>query len=125
MDYGFVVPLQKAAEILQYFNIPDYPYVGADGMEITYQNKPYWILERSFKMAPGTSNSPDGLHVVYSPSQEEVDMSNASEIDPDDLKDDSLQDFMGLADKILWIAGFGIGAYVLGQVLGFFKKSRG
>ena len=119
IDYGFVVhkPLNEA--ILAYFGITKDTDVGINGYEVEYQGKPYVIMQRDYWMPPSDTN-PDGVHFVYSPSQEEIELDEAGDIDYSAT--DPFSEALGLGKGIVTIAGLGIAAYLIVNILGFFKK---
>ena len=62
----------EAAPILAAAGITRDSDVG-EGQDFTFGQITYWILQMGVTFPYPTSNSPDGKHLVYSPSQGELD----------------------------------------------------
>lgn len=92
MMSGRFLMASEAAPVLAYANVGPRDTLPIDGLTVTYNGKVYWILELETKFPNPTRTSPDGWHVVYGPSQEEIDVNKKPSGDP--------VDFLGL-DK-LW-----------------------
>jgi hypothetical protein len=72
--YGYLVGKDKAKTILNAAGIGANDDIGVNGISFSYNNTLYWILQTDTKFPGETSQSPDGWHIVYSPSQEEKDL---------------------------------------------------
>lgn len=102
-DYGRLLPSGEAKIILDYFGILPDTDLGYSMMPVKYSGVDYWIAQNETRFPAPTSSSPDGWHIVYSPSQEEIDVS----------KPPASFDFASL----LTLGAVAIGAYLLVNVL--------
>lgn len=128
IDQGVILPKNQAKVILDAFNIAPNDWIDPySSMEIEYQGKKYLIMQREVWYPPDTSTtSPDGWHIVYAPSGEEIELMEQGDellIDPT-AGEPGLGDFIGIGKNLLTVAALGIGAYALVNVLGFLKTRR-
>ena len=111
---GVIVPASRAKRILEAAGVPPQRLgLQPEGFEISYDGVIFTILERDVWFPP-SETSPDGWHIVYAPSQEELD---AWRPQPDMPVTD-------LLSKFLNVAMIGIIAYVAINGLNFFKSRR-
>jgi hypothetical protein len=135
-DYGYLLPAGSAAKVLAAANITKYTPVG-EGEKITYNGVEHWILQREVDYGPD-ANSPDGVHLVYAPSQVDIYDSSPKSmgvfdtfisaltgaplpIEPAPGQESTLGSFFtSLKDLII----LGLVVYAGVNVLGFFKDRK-
>jgi hypothetical protein len=109
---GVIVPASKAKQVLDAAGIPAQQLgLTAEGIDVEIQGVVFTILERDVWYPP-SETSPDGWHIVYAPSQQELEAWNPK---PDPTVPD-------LLSKFLTVAAIGIAAYVLVNGMQLFKK---
>lgn len=106
--YGYILSASAAALILAAAGVTRYTPIGVDGETFNYNGVDYWILENELDFGVPTANSPDGLHIVYSPSPEEVALGQPPE---------------GIDwQKMIMFGIFGIVLFGAASLIGAFKK---
>jgi hypothetical protein len=110
MDYGFLLSASQAAPILALSGVAPDTDLGYDSVSVDYNGKTYWVIQTEVRFPNPTSSSPDGWHVVYSPTPEEIKIQNPTPQEPFNW------------NTLLTLAAVGIGAYVLVNAMHFFKK---
>ena len=108
---GSIVSSSLAAKVLAAAGIPaEQIGIGPDGEAFEYGGKVYYIMEREVWFPP-SETSPDGWHIIYSPSDEEE-----AERKPEDTT--TINETI---NKVLNVAMWGIGAYILVNLISGYK----
>lgn len=71
MALGFL-PANQAKLILDANGITGDYYIDIYGLEVIYKDQTYWILQREIVYPGPTQFSPDGVHIVYGPTAQEL-----------------------------------------------------
>lgn len=110
--YGRILPSYESAPILDYYGVNASTDIG-ETHEVVYNGVTYWIMQRGVKFPNPSDTSPDGWHIVYQPSDEELELSNLPGMSPADL----LPDLLGgrttdILEQALKLGGFALLAYL-------------
>jgi hypothetical protein len=108
-DYGRVLTASQAKPILDYFGISADSDLGYGGMPVNFGGVDYWIAQNEVQFPNPTAQSPDGWHIVYAPSQEEIDISKPPPTGEFDWS------------SLLTLGFVAVGAYILINALKIFK----
>lgn len=123
LNRGKILTADQAKVILDAFNITSSSWIDPDaGMYVEYGGGTFWIGQGAYFIGSYTER-PDGWHFVYQLSGEEIE-ARQDEIDQqkEDTDFDPFKSIGQNVDKVINLALLGVGAYVLVNVLGFFKK---
>lgn len=77
--YGSLLSAPAARPILEAAGVTPEMDIGIEGFEFPYGGNTFWIMQRGIKFPNPDNTSPDGWHIVYSPSQEELDLGKLPE----------------------------------------------
>jgi hypothetical protein len=72
ITYGQIVTGTAAAAVLQGTGVAPEDITG-QGLTVYFNGEVYWILQREVYFPPSES-SPDGWHLVYKPSEDEINL---------------------------------------------------
>jgi hypothetical protein len=110
--YGILQNSQTAAVILKAAGVLPNSDIGIEGFAFDYAGITYWILQRGIRFASGDANSPDGWHIVYAPTLQEIESGKVPK--PFDFS----EAFQAVINAALIIAG----VYFCGKVLDISKR---
>ena len=112
VPYGYTLPAAKAKVILEAAGVTPNLDIG-DGFSFDYGGRTYWILQRGIKFPEPDSTSPDGWHIVYGPSQEEVEMGKPPASEPGPLEQ---------AGSLLKLGLVALGLVLVVQIVGAIRR---